>query len=482
VKGLRQLVVRGVFWRSAVSVGDHILRILFTIVLARLLTKADFGIVAMALLFTRFMQTLFLVPFGGSIVRDQEVTDAQITAILLYQIGVSLVVSAGCCAAAPLAAAFFGEPGVAPVVAALAWTVFVTSLSFPTVLLRRRMEFAGYSALELGSMLFGNTLALIAAFSGLGLWSLVIRLLADRLVFAAGVWWIARWRPVRPSFRGVGRHIRFGLHMLGANILGYASVNLAAILVGKFAGAELLGCFMIAFNLAIVPAGQVQAVLTTALMPAFAILQADVKVLARKAYVSMFSLGVVYIPVMIGLAAVAKPFVVVAYGPKWADAGGFLSVLAGVGLIKGLEHLLRAVIVATGRSGAILRITAIEAASSALFLALGARFYGIVGIVAGQLAAAFVSIFFSLRAARAAVGGEDIFMRAIRRSLAVAALMAVAVAAVSRFATWPNSVILAVQVLLGALLYFALRVRALSDDERTLVRSWPIAGPALARR
>jgi len=292
-------------------------------------------------------------------------------------------------------------------------------------------------------------------------------------------------QPVRdPEFialrvRGIER---FGLHLQGSNVLYYASQNLVAIVVGKLIGAETLGCFSIAFGLAVVPAQQVQGVLTTVLAPAFALLQSDPAAFRRKAYVSMFALGLLYIPLMLGLAAVARPFVHFAYGAEWAQAGTFLTLLAGVGLVKGLEHLLRCVILAAGRSAAILRITAIEAVAAALFVAVGALLGGANGLVAAYLASACVSGALTLREAHRAVGGDPIFLRAIGRSLAVAAAMGAVVVSVAALLPWRHGPTLLMQVLLGVALYIVLRVRALSDEERAVVRGWPLAGLVVARR
>lgn len=195
----------------------------------------------------------------------------------------------------------------------------------------------------------------------------------------------------------------------------------------------------------------------------------------------MFALGLVFIPAMLGLAAVAKPLVLFAYGERWADATLFLVPLAGVGLVKGLEHLLRSVIIATGRSSAILRITAIEAGASLLFLAIGGGLGGAAGLAAACLASALVSGTLTLREANAALGGA-VLVRAISRSLAAAVAMAVVVAATSSLLPWPHGAALLIEVTLGVCLYSFLRLRALTDEERTLLRGLPVLGLVAARR
>ncbi len=482
MNGLKERVIQGFLWRAGVGGGQQILQVLFTVLLARLLTTADFGLVMMALLVTRLAQSLSGVQFGASLVRDADATEGQVSAILVCHVGINVLMSAVCCLAAPLAAAFFREPRLEPTVAVLAWSLLLSSLSFPTVILRKRMEFGAYSALEIASMIVANVVAVAAAFAGLGVWSLVVRLMVDRAVFAAGVWCISGWRPVRPDFRGIAHHVRMGLHLLGSNILYYVSQHLTQILVGKFAGKDLLGCFGVAFTLAVAPAVQVQAVLTTVLQPAFAFFQNDPAAFRRKAYASMLALGLVYIPAMLGLAAVARPLVLFAYGPQWEATSLFLIPLAGVGLVKGLEHLLRCVIIASGRSAAILRITAVETAAAVVLLAIGGGLGGANGLAIASLGAAFVAGILTLRAADAAVGGGGVFLRAISRSLVAATVMAAVVAAAAAVMPWPHGATLLIQVTLGVTLYSLLRFRALTREERSVVRGLPVAGAVLARR
>jgi O-antigen/teichoic acid export membrane protein len=469
-------------WRSGVAASQQITQVLFTILLARLLTTADFGLVAMALVFTQFAQAFSQVGFGAAVIQDQKISEAQVSALFVVHITINAFASLACCLAAPLAATFFGEPRLEPIVAVLAWLLLLTSLGFPTVLLRKRMAFREYSSHEVAASLLGNLVAVAAAFAGFGVWSLVIRPMVQRLAFAVSVWRVARWRPVRPSFVGVGRHLRYGLHLLGSAMFTFASQNTAPILIGRFAGAETLGCFRVAFSLAVVPAQQVQAVLTTVLLPALSIFHGDRAAFRRKAYASMLGLGLVYVPAMLGLAAVATTFVPFAYGEKWSAAATFLVMLSGVGLIKGVEHLLRCVILSAGRSGAVMRITGIETLAALAFLALGGSAFGANGLAAGCLAAALVSGLLTLREAHLAVGGEPVFFRAIGRSLLAGAAMAAVVAAVAAVAPWHDGVTLLAQVLVGIALYLVLRVRVLSAEERSIVRGWPVAGLVLARR
>ena len=473
---LRKQVIRGLGWRAGVDAGQVLLQIGFTAILARLLDIADFGLAALCMVFIRFVRALTDVGFGSAVIQSRDVTDRQVSAIFYLQALIKFGVCLLCIAAAPLAAGFFDQPQLTELIRVLAWTIVVDSFAFPQTLLQKGLRFRGYSVLEMASMIAGSVLGVAMAFTGYGVWSLIFRQVAQKLFYSTGIWFVARWVPKKPDFKGIGRLVRFGFTMFASNVLYFFSQNLASIIIGKFIGVETLGLFNVAYNLAIVPAQKIQSVLTTVLGPAFATLQQDVARLRRHLYASVFSLGAVFIPLMLGMAAVSSNLVVVLYGEKWRAAGLFLTFLAVVGLMKGMEHLLRSVLVATGRAGSILRITAVETAASVPLLFLGAYYYEAMGLVVAYLGASSLAIVLTVNAAQRAVGDNTVFLRAITKSVLVAGLMFAAVAAWPAIISLQPALALVSQVVLGATLYILIRTRLLHDEERDIVQGWPLVG------
>jgi PST family polysaccharide transporter len=300
----RKAVLRGLTWRSSLDIASQVLQVVFMAILARLLTRADFGLVAMALVVTRLPQTLTQIGFGSAVIQDQDVDERHVSAVFWLQLAINSVMALTCWAIAPYASGFFDQPGLAPVVSVMGLLLVVNAFSFPSIIARKRMQFGGYTLLEGIALVVANVVGIVMAYAGLGVWSLVARLAVQRAVFAFAVWFIVDWRPVRPQFRGIGRLVRFGVHILGANICYYASQNMASLITGKFLGVETLGSLSIAFNLAVVPAQRIQSVLTTVLTPAFAKMNKSLEGLRTRIYKSLFTLGVLFIPMMLGLAAI----------------------------------------------------------------------------------------------------------------------------------------------------------------------------------
>lgn len=474
--GLRRKVLAGLGWRSATDITQLVLQIAFTVVLARLLSRTEFGLVAMGLLATRFIGAMTQVGIGTAVIQSRDVTPGQVAAAFYVQLGIRTMVAGLCFLGAPLAAAFFGEPAVTNVVRALSLALVLQSLSFPQVVLRKRLAFGGEAALNLASMIAGNVVGIVVALLGYGVWALVWRILFQRALFAAGVWVLARWRPARPEFRGVGKLFRFGMNMLGTNVCGYFARNMAAIILGRYLGVELLGTFNIAYSLAITPALSIQGMFMVVLAPAFAKVQGDLPRARRVFRQSLFGFAAAFVPLMVGLAAVGPTFVEVAYGPRWSGVAFFLVFTAAIGLLKGVEQIGRIAVIAHGRADTIFRITLVETLAGLPLLLAGCAL-GAAGVATAFVAMAALSSVLVARAVHRHLGARGLVMPAIARSLAAAAVMAVAVTAASLLMAERTVATLLAQIALGVVVYVVARYLLLTTPERDTLRTWPLPRP-----
>lgn len=468
-------MLHGFSWRAGTEIGQQVLQIAFTAILARLLTKADFGVVAMALIYTRFIRSATQIGFNAAIIQDQNITNEHLSALFYYTLGMNLAISAACFFTAPLAGNFFNKPALVPVVQVLAWTIFLSSLGFPQVMMRKDLDFRKLSLLELSSMLIGNIVGVTMAFLGLGVWSLVARLMVQRFTFSANAWVFCCWRPTRPVFKGAGRYFKFGLNMFGSNLVNFFSQNLVAIITGRYIGAEVLGAYSIAYNLAIVPAQKVQTVLTSVMTPAFSKIQDMSERFSSRLKLSVFSLGLVFIPAMFGLSAVSESFVLVVYGEKWRSAGFFLTFLAFVGLTKGMEHLLRSSLLARGFPDKVLKVSAAEALMGLPLYFVGAQYWGIQGLVFTYLGVSILAFLMTVRYSQKVTMAPRLFLKATLRSFIAAAVMYASLI-VMDFYFESGMLALAAKTALGVLIYLVVRILIMECGERLAVFELPLLG------
>jgi len=472
---LKSKVFVGIAWRTFVDIGQMLLQIVFTAILARILSKSDFGLVAMALLVNRFLTAMTQIGFGVAIIQSQDIKKEQVSAIFCINTIINFFVSLVCFLGAPLAAAFFSEANLVPLIRLLAWVIFIDSFGFPQILLRKKLKFGAFSALEISTMLFANLLAVILALKGYGFWALAIRVLLSHVLFSIGIWFISDWFPSMPNFKGIKKFFNFGLHMLGSKIFDFFSQNLAAIITGKFIGVETLGSFNIAYNLGLVPAQKIQSILTAVLTPAFSSIQSNLANFKQKFLESLYSLGTLYIPLMIGLSVVAPNFVIVLYGSKWKEAGLFLVFLAPIGLFIGIQHVLNSVIISRGLSSVIFKISLLETSASIPLLFAGSYFFDIIGLIIAYLLATCFSFFLSVRYAQKAIDDNTLFIKATQKSFLLSMVMAFVVIIYSKFTPFLGAFKLITQVFLGGIIYLAIRIKFLSASDFEIMKKWPFA-------
>lgn len=398
-KNLKKQVVSGLAWRGSADVIQQLLQVVFTIILARLLTRGDFGLVAMALIVNRFVKATTSIGFGAAIIQSQEITKEQISAIFYIQLTLNMALTAAVYFGSGLAASFFNEPGITPIIEAIAFVIFLQTFQFPNILMRKRMEFKGFSIAQMASMALANIIAVIMAFYGFGVWSLVWRLILQSAIFGCLSFYYGQWLPGRPQFKGIKPLFNFGINMLGAQMVYFFAENMIGLLTGRFLGKEVMGMFNIAFNLAIVPATKIQSVLTNVLTPGFAKIQYEMERF-RTNYTKALNLtSLLFIPFMTMLMAISTNLIPVFYGNKWQEAGNYLMILSVVGLLRGLSHILRSAIISKGKSRVIFISTVVEVVCSLPLMYFLMGDYGIYGLILGYLIGAlfgwiYTSIFY----------------------------------------------------------------------------------------
>jgi O-antigen/teichoic acid export membrane protein len=419
-KTLKKQVLGGLAWRGSADILQQVLQIVFTIILARLLSRGDFGLAAMALIVNRFVKALTSIGFGAAIIQSQEITKGQISAIFYIQLAINMLLTVVVYFGAGIAAGFFEEPTLVPVVKVMAFVIFLQTFQFPNILLRKRMDFKGFSLGEIISMLLSNIIAIIMALNGFGVWSLVWRLIIQRIVFGALSFYFGKWLPSKPQFTGIKPFFKFGLNMLGAQVVYFFAENMIGLLTGKFLGKEIMGLFNIAYNLAIVPATKIQSVLTNVLTPGFSKLQYQVEKFRINYTKALHLTSILFIPFMMMLIAISRNLIPAFYGDKWQEAGSYLMILAVVGLLRGLSHILRSAIIAKGKSRIIFISTIVEVLFSLPLMYVLMDDYGIYGLIVGYLAGALFGWIYTSIYYNKVLEQKNVALMAIKEGLFIA--------------------------------------------------------------
>lgn len=337
---LSRSAARGV---SATLVGQWsrlIIQVGSTMVLARLLTPEDYGLIGMVLAITGFAERLKLMGLSTVTIQRRTIDQGQLSFLfwvnVLLGVGVAVVVGA----LSPLIARFYGAPELTGITLWLTLSFVFGGIGAQHVaLLNRRMDFGFLARIEVSAILFGSAVAIVAAWAGAGYWALVLFHLVQPGVRAVMAWRRTRWRPDRPAKARDGREmLAFGANLSGYELLNYFSRHMDNILIGRYLGAEPLGAYTKAYALLLLPIQQIQGPVQRVAIPTLSRLQDQPERFRRFFLKGLRSVALVVVPMVTGLAVLAEEVVLIALGGQWTEAIGVFRILAFVGLAHALLH------------------------------------------------------------------------------------------------------------------------------------------------
>lgn len=359
---LTHRAARAAWWSAMEIAARYGVQFVVMIVLARLLTPADFGLIAMLLVFTAFAALFVDAGFGTALVQRKQTSADDETTVFLSSISIGCVVSAILWLTAPAIAAFYAQPSLTALTRLLLFVLPLSALAaVPDALLTQRLDFRSRANAEIIASLCSGAVALVLAWRGFGVWSLVWQSLVAIGMRTLLLWLFSGWRPrgrfSAASFRSL---FGFGSYMLMANLLNVISFRLQSLLIGKLFDSRTLGYYTLAQNTQQAPAQFMSGVLNRVGLPVFATIADQPDKLVRALRLSLRVAIFVFVPCMAGIAVVAKPLIVVLYGARWVPAAPLLSVLALAAMFWPLHVLNLAAIGARGRSDLIFKLEMVK--------------------------------------------------------------------------------------------------------------------------
>jgi lipopolysaccharide exporter len=377
-------VARSTRQTAVAQVLTQSLRLLSSIVLARLLTPVDFGVVAVALIITSLLDQLRDAGTGDAIIQRETVDQPLLNSVFLLNI-VMGTFSCGLLVgfAGPLASAL-GNPSAAPVVQAFGLISLLASFGqIHQSLLRRSMRFGAVAVVNIASAVTSAIVSIAAALVGLTYWSLVLGALSAAIVTTAALWTLDPWRPSRgfsvDSLRSIWG---FSWYLFLSNILYFVWSQVDKIIVSRSTGAHALGAYTMSQRFVSAPLTALGTVIGEVTFPAFSRRQNDNAALRSGFTRSSAVIALVTFPLMFGTAVIAQPLVAVLLGPKWLSAIPLVWILAPTGAIQSTTLNCQQLLLAKGRSDWSFRwglVFLLVLGSLELYFSQ----WGVVGVAAG---------------------------------------------------------------------------------------------------
>ncbi len=454
-----------------------LLSVLTTILMARLLTPSDYGLMALASVVIGLVGFFNEVGLGAAIVQKPAPSDAELKSCFVLSLGLSSLLAGVTAVLAWPAAVFYGAPELQKIITVLGCTFVLGGLNtVPVALLRKSLRFRPLVQIGVVSALVNSAVALTCAFAGLGVWSLVAGGVAGQLNTTIQLMRTSNWRPRGQLELRAGLELmRYGLSVTYSRVLWYVYSNADKAIIGKLLGQHAVGVYDMAASLATLPTSQITGIVTNVSSPVFARLQhAHAELVATLLGLSR---GVAYLtfPMLGGLCITAPDLVVVVLGEQWLGAVLPMQALCLLGLIRTVDPLLSQVLISTGNARILIRYTGLCALVMPLAVLLGGWLDGMRGIaIAWLLAYPLLSL--RLLGQVAAVIGLPLhdYYRNLAPVLAAVAMMAVVVEG-ARYATadWGAGSRLALSIAVGGVSYLGWMIfvhrQGLADVRRFLL-------------
>ena len=378
---LKQKTVSSARWAGASQILKQILQLGIGIMLTRLLTPADFGLVGMVYIFSGFAGIFSELGIGSAIIQKHGISNRELSSAFWLNVISGAMLTTTMILAAPFLAAFFKEPRLTVLAQVISATFLISSLSIVHFsLLQKEFRFRDIAVIENVSYVIGGVAAIIAALIGFAVWSLVMQVLVTVTVKTLTCTFYSKWKPERifvwSAIRGL---LPFSLNLTAANVLNYWIRNADNLLIGKFLGEVQLGIYTRAYMFMLLPVQQISGVVCRVMFPAFSSIQDDIPRM-KTIYLKVIRIiALAAFPASLGLMAVVNFFVLALLGPEWSEVIPILQVLCVLSLSQSLGRTTGFIYKSLGRTDIHLKWTIYCGAVYILSFTIGLQ-WGTIGV------------------------------------------------------------------------------------------------------
>jgi teichuronic acid exporter len=391
---LKKGVLLGVYWSAIEAGGRNLLRVIFGLILARLLEPGDYGLIGMITIFITLAGVIVDSGLSLSLIQDQNSGDRDFSTIFFFNIATGLVFYIIMFFSAPLIAAFFDQPILIKIIRFCSLNFVFSSFGIvQNSLFSKHMDFKILMKISLISIFISGSVGILMAFLGFGVWSLVTQGLIFVIINSCLLWFFSEWKPTLTFDRdSLKRHFSFGSKLMYANVISTIFQNVYLIIIGKIYSARDLGFYTKSESVARTPVQNVYSIFQKVFFPALSLIQNDnirLKAIFKK---SLKVSGFIVFPVMLGLLSVSKPFILILLTDKWSGSIPYLQLLCLTYLLYPFHAINLNILNVKGRSDLVLKLEYFKKGIIILAILLTFKL-GIFALIIGQLLSSVIAFF-----------------------------------------------------------------------------------------
>ena len=391
---LKQRTVSGLLWSFIDNIATVGITFLVGIVLARLLTPKEFGLIGMLTIFIAISQSFIDSGFRQALIRKQNCTDSDYSTVFYFSLAISIFAYLILFLGANAIGVFFNEPDLKPLIRVLGLGLIINALAIiQSTILTKLIDFKLQAKISLISSVIAGIISIYMAYTGWGVWSLVASSIIRNSVTSILLWIWSTWTPTLVfSIQSFIELFAFGSKLLASGLIDTIYRNVYYIVIGKYFNSAELGYYTRADQFQGLPSSNLQSIIGRVSYPVLLTIQGDILRL-KHAYKNIIrSTMLITFVLMLGLAATARPMVLTLIGDKWEPCIIYLQLMCFVGMFYPLHALNLNMLQIQGRSDLFLRLEIIKKilAIPVIFIAI---VYGIKSMIISMIILSLIAYY-----------------------------------------------------------------------------------------
>ena len=359
---LKKDTTNGVVWSAIESFSAQGVQFLIGLILARLLTPVEFGIIGMLAIFISVSNVFVDSGFSSALIQNQQRTETDFSTAFYFNLGIGLVCYAILFLISPIVADFFNTPILNPILRVLAFIVFINSLIVVQIAkLTIKIDFKTQAKSSFIATVISGIVGVSCAYMGLSVWALVVQQLSFAAINAILLWWFSKWIPSRVfSVDSFKKMFSYGGNILLSGIVHTLYMNLSTIAIGKYYTARALGYYTRGRQFPDLICTNLTSIIQRVTFPILSKIQDDTERLANiyRKYIKITSLGIFFLMVL--LASLAKPMIIFLITDKWFDAIIFVQIMCYALMFDHLNKINLNLLYVKGKTNLVLRLEIIK--------------------------------------------------------------------------------------------------------------------------
>lgn len=458
MSSLKQKTVSGLLWSFLDNFSKLGLAFVIGIILARLLTPREFGLVGMITIFIALSQSLVDSGFTQALIRKKDCTQDDYSTVFYFNLFVGIVLYTVLFFSSGAISRFFNEPQLSIIVQVISLGIIVNAFSIvQRARLTKKINFRLQTKISIIASLVSGIIGISMAYTGYGVWSLVIKSLIGSMLTSFFLWLWNKWKPAfvfsQKSFKEM---FTFGYKLMLSGLIDTAYRNIYLLIIGRYFSASELGFYTRADQFNNLPSQNITGVIQRVSYPVLSEIQSDLPRLKMAYQKIIKSTMLITFVSMVTMAAIAKPLILTLIGENWMPSAAYLQLLTFVGILYPLHAINLNMLNVQGRSDLFLRLEIIKKILAIPVIIIGVLL-GIKMMIIGMIIISVIAYFLNSYYSGQLIGYSSLQqIKDIFPSFILALFIGLMIYLIGLFLILPNYLILIIQLVSGGVLFFTL--------------------------